>query len=138
MLVWNRLVALLVVAIMAAQPAMACCLTGHPASVAEAAQKDTPPCHAPGMQMAAAGTPDTPDTSTDCPGCDGCDSAVMQAQASGDNLILSGAASEIPLAVLSAQFPGFSYRPVIFRTGPPGEPARPLTTPISLKQRLLI
>jgi len=136
--IWSRLFAVLAIALLAVQPVMACCLVGHEAAAQETSQVASPPCHDSSMQMASGQNVDTEQHSDECPGCYDCDSALMQAQASDDSTALSASSSEVPYAVLAAQFPGFAHDPVIFKTGPPGEPSLPLSTPITLKQRLLI
>jgi len=134
----TRLLAILAVALVAAQPVMACCLVGHGAVAQDVAQVSDPPCHDTGMQMAPADDTDATRDTDDCPGCYDCDSPLMQAQATDDSTLLSSSSVEISYAVLAAQFPGFAHRPVVFKTGPPGAPQLPLSTPITLKERLLI
>lgn len=138
MRILSRLLAILAVALVAAQPVMACCLVGHDAVAQDAALVSDPPCHDSGMQMSPADHADAAKDTGDCPGCNDCDSPLMQAQAADDSTLLSSSSAEISDAVLAAQFPGFAHRPVIFKTGPPGAPKLPLSTPITLKQRLLI
>lgn len=138
MLGLNRLLALLTVAFIVAQPVMGCCLVGHPAPALEVVQDANPFCHGNGMPMAPVASDDPDQGNDDCPGCDDCDSPVMQAQASDDSAVLSAVALEIPLAAFDAKFRGFGHEPTILKTGPPDDPTLPLTTPITLKQRLLI
>jgi len=136
--IWSRLFAFLAVALLAAQPVMACCLVGQAAAAQETSQVASPPCHDSGMQMAPAQNANTEQDSDECPGCYDCNSALMQAQASDDSTALSASSAEVSYVVLAAEYPGFGHDPVIFKTGPPGEPSLPLSTPITLKQRLLI
>lgn len=123
---------------MMAQPVVACCLFGHAAAAQKASEVADPPCDDSSMQMAPAEKADAELDTNDCPRCYDCDSTAMQAQASDDSATLSAASAEIPHAVLAAQFPKFAHRPVILKTGPPGEISLPLSTPITLKQRLLV
>jgi len=136
--IWSRLFAVLAIALLATQPVMACCLVGHEAAAQETSQVASPPCHDSGMPMAPAENTDTEEGSNECPGCYDCDSALMQAQTSDDSTALTASSAEVSYAVLAAEYPGFAHAPVIFKTGPPGEPSLPLSTPITLKQRLLI
>jgi len=130
----TRLFAILTVALMAAQPVMACCLVGHDAAV----QVSEPPCHDTGMDMAPTDDGEAAQGTDDCPGCFDCDGPLIKAQGLGDGAVLAASSTDIPFAVLAARFSGFAHPQVIFKTGPPGEPQLPLSTPISLKQRLLI
>lgn len=134
----TRFFAILAVALVAAQPVMACCLAGHGAVAQKVAQVSDPPCHDSGMQMAPADKAGAAQDTDDCPGCYDCDSPLMQAQEAEDSTLLSSSSAEIPYAMLAVQFPRFAHQPVIFKTGPPGAPQLPLSTPITLKQRLLI
>lgn len=140
MLVLARLLTLLAVLLVAAQPVMACCLTGQAAPHIEMSQDTEPPCHGDGMGMETASdgiTHSMPGTA-DCPGCADCDSPVMKAQAIDNTAVLSPSASEIPVALRAVHFPGFAHPPVILQTGPPGAPPFVPVTPLELKQRLLI
>jgi len=138
MLGLHRLLALLTVALIAAQPVMACCLVGHPAPALEVVQDANPLCHGNGMPMAPVASDDPDQGNDDCPSCDDCDRPVMLAQASDDSAVLSAVPPEFPLAALDAKFSGFGHEPTILKTGPPDDPPLPLATPITLKQRLLI
>ena len=80
MRILSRLLAILAVALVAAQPVMACCLVGHDAVAQDAALVSDPPCHDSGMQMSPADHADAAKDTGDCPGCNDCDSPLMQAQ----------------------------------------------------------
>ena len=135
----TRLMILLAVATLVAQPVMACCLTGHVDAAAEA-QMTAEPCH----DTTEAMDPSAMDTShdmqgpMDCPGCLDCDAASMQAQSIDDSGLLTQSPSEVPMAVLSAKFEGFGHESIVYKTGPPSDPRLPFPTPVTLKQRLLI
>ncbi len=137
-----RLLALVAMALLAAQPVMACCLAGHAGTTAVAAAPASPPCHDAGMDMGAEANADAGATHgrgpAHCPGCLDCDSPVMQAQASDGGAILAGTRPDVPLALRAADFPGFATRPVVLKTGPPDAAPRRHETPLTLKQRLLI
>lgn len=140
MLKLTRLLVLISVALLAARPVMACCLTGHGEPAVSDIQTEAPPCHGeasvPHQQTAE--KQHTPPLPADCPGCFDCDSAIMQAQTVNNDILLAQPSSEIPLAILEARFVGFEQKAVVLKTGPPGDPPPLLHTPITLKQRLLI
>lgn len=137
--VW-RLLTLMAIAFVAAQPVMACCITGHAAPAVEMAGMDDLPCHnddADGTIRADNDHRSMPDAD-DCPGCPDCNLPVMQGQVSGDTSVLPQPAPEVAIAVVAAQYPGHVPPPLILTTGPPaGQPLAPVT-PLTLKQRLLI
>jgi len=140
MLKLTRLLILVSVAILATQPVMACCLTGHGEPAITEAASEAPPCHGevPAQhQTSNTGDHDQP-TPADCPGCFDCDSAIMQAQTFDTNILLTQSSNQAPLAIIAARFDGFEYKPVVLKTGPPGDPPPTHYTPITLKQRLLI
>ena len=137
MLFLARLLTLLAVLLVAAQPVMACCLTGQTAPPVEISHDTELPCHGDGMGMETAsdgGTRSMPGTAD----CADCDSPVMQAQAFDNAAVLSPSASEIPVALRAVHFPGVAHPPVILQTGPPGAPPFVPVTPLEPKQRLLI
>lgn len=140
MLNLTRFLILIAVAVMAARPVMACCLTGHGEPQITQASADMPPCH--GEQSAPEHSEQTGDherpSPADCPGCFDCDAGVMQAQSFDDGTLLVQNSTEIPVAILTARFEGFEHKSIVLKTGPPGDPPRIHTTPITLKQRLLI
>ncbi|MFH1517225.1 MAG: hypothetical protein ABIH17_05000 [Pseudomonadota bacterium] len=141
MLSLSRLVIMVIVAIFAAQPVMACCLTGHeaPSVVAEQAE---PSCHGDTHDNAAetqAGVTDTSTGPLDCPGCPDCDSLIMAVQAPDYTGILTASAPETAVAMApKMEFAGFEPQFHTLATGPPRDVSLPLRSPISLKQRLLI
>lgn len=140
MLKLTRLLILVSVAILAARPVMACCLTGHNAPAALEVQNETPPCHGE--------APDTDEANTiniladrglsDCPGCSDCDTAMIQTHTADDGALLTQPPTETPVAALAARFVGFELESIVLKTGPPDDPSFFHYTPITLKQRLLI
>lgn len=140
MLKLTRLLILIAVALVATQPIMACCLAGHAEPAASHTSVEAPPCHgeAPLSAHGDSETDQQKPAPMDCPGCLDCDSAVMQAQSFENGALLTQLSAEIPLAVIASQFEGFGHTETVFKTGPPGDPTLPLSTPITLKQRLLI
>lgn len=140
MLVLARLLTLLAVLFVAAQPVMACCLTGQAAPHIEISQDTGSPCHGDSVGMATAsdGVTHSMPGAADCPGCADCDNPVMQAQAFDNAAVLSPTSSEIPVALCVVHFPGFAHLPVILKTRPPEAPPFVHLTPLELKQRLLI
>jgi len=135
----GRLLMIVAVAIFAAQPVMACCLTGH-AEPPRVQMPAEPACHD-DMHDAAAGTPmDTHNTADqpECPGSPGCDKAVMQAQAFEDWTVSTAGPVEIPAGVVEARYTGFEPHRIVLTTGPPRDRPPPLSSPVILKQRLLI
>lgn len=140
MLKLTRLLILIAVALVVTQPIMACCLTGHAEPAASHTSIEAAPCHGEASPSSHVDTKtDQPSPSTmDCPGCLDCDSAVMQAQSFQNGVTLTQLSSETPMAVITSRFEGFEHTATIFKTGPPGDPPLPLSTPIILKQRLLI
>jgi len=136
----SRLLTLMTIAFMVAQPVMACCVTGHAAPVVEMAEMDAPPCHnddADGAIRADSDHRSMPDADA-CPGCPDCNLPAMQGQVSGDMSVLPQPAPEGALAVTAAQYPGHLPPPLILTTGPPAGPPKTPVTPLTLKQRLLI
>ncbi len=138
-----RLLALLAMALLAAQPVMACCLTGH-APVAHAGAGSPPPCHDSMAQMPATPDGQSRDIASgpgadpvDCPGCIDCDSTMMQAQSGGDTAVSPNTPGPVGLAAVETRFPGFEPRLMVRATGPPGRLFIAHTTPVTLKQRLL-
>lgn len=131
---------ILIVAIFAAQPVMACCLTGH-ADVSVAEITAEPPCHGDaenGSVQARDGMHNASDP-FDCPGCRDCDTAIMEAQVQHDWTVLTSVPSDdVPVIALEKRFPGFEPRLMVLSTGPPRDISFPLLSPVSLKQRLLI
>ena len=140
MLNLSRLLILIAVAIVAARPVMACCLTGHGEPVLAEAATETPPCHGDtsSTHETNAADEDVDRATADCPGCFDCDAAMMQAHTVDDGALLTQLPTEIPLAVLASRFEGFEHKATVFKTGPPGDPPLTTLTPITLKQRLLI
>jgi hypothetical protein len=140
MLVLARLLTVLAVLLVTAQPVMACCLAGQTAPIIKMSPDTEQPCHGDGMRMQTAsdGVTHSMPGDADCPGCTDCDSPVMQAQALDNAAVLSPSASEIPVALHAVHFPGFAHTPVILKTGPPEAPPFVHVTPLELKQRLLI
>ncbi|MEM6415590.1 MAG: hypothetical protein AAF720_13150 [Pseudomonadota bacterium] len=140
MLKLTRLLILIAVALVATQPIMACCLTGHAEPAASHTSIEAAPCHGEASLSSHGDTKtDQPSPSPmDCPGCLDCDSAVMQAQSFENGVTFTQLSPEIPVTVIASRFEGFGHSETIFKTGPPGDPPLPLSTPITLKQRLLI
>ncbi|HRI99299.1 MAG TPA: hypothetical protein PKV67_00875 [Hyphomonas sp.] len=127
-------------AFMAAQPVMACCITGHAAPAVEMAGMDGLPCHnddADGTIRANNDHRSMPHADN-CSGCPDCNLPVMQGQVSGDTSVPPQPAPEVALAVLAAQYPGYVPPPLILTTGPPAGPPLAPVTLLTLKQRLLI
>jgi hypothetical protein len=140
MLKLTRLLMLIAAAALAAGPVMACCLTGHTQSAALYTSTETLPCHdaaSPSGHEDAKAEQPAP-LPVDCPECVDCDSAVMQAQSFDHSVSLTQLTPEVHFAVIAARFEGFEHKATILATGPPGDPPLPLSTPMSLKQRLLI
>ena len=137
----TRLLIMMIVAIFAAQPVMACCLSAHESTpvVAERAEL---PCHGDTHDAAAQaqdGVANTSSSRLDCPGCLDCDSLIMAVQAQEDPGFLAASAPDEAAEVApGTRFAGFETRLLVLATGPPREVSLPLHTPISLKQRLLI
>lgn len=73
-----------------------------------------------------------------CSGCADCDGAVMQAQIYDKSATPASGPSETPIRILDARFEGFGHRAIALKTGPPGDAPFLRSTPIALKQRLLI
>ncbi|NBC19824.1 MAG: hypothetical protein GVY06_02050 [Alphaproteobacteria bacterium] len=140
MLKLARLLFLIALAAMVARPVMACCLTGHGAGAAVAAESDMPPCHGPAPAAGHAGEAldRTMPAPPDCPGCLDCDTAFIKAQTVNDAALIEAGPSEGSLAGPAARFSGFEPSATVFKTGPPGDPPRAHATPVTLRQRLLI
>lgn len=144
MLKLTRLMILVAVAFMVARPVMACCITGHNEAPSSVHSAETPSCH----DAADSSEHTSSDTSgempgdmqgpMECPGCFDCDSAIMQAQTFDEGAVLTESLSEIPVALLTARFEGFHHNSTVLTTGPPGHAPPTNSTPITLKQRLLI
>lgn len=140
MLVIARLLTLLAVLMVAAQPVMACCHAGQTVPHIEISPDTLSSCHGSGLTSETTsddGTHTIPDT-PDCPGCADCSSPVMQTQVFDSSVVLSFSAPEIPVALLSVHFPGYAHPPVILKTGPPDTRPAEYATLVELKQRLLI
>ena len=140
MLKLTRLFMLIAVALVATQPVMACCLTGHADAVAAQSSTETPPCHGEKSHSDHGKTDQANHlpSPTECPGCLDCDTAVMQAQSFDSGVLLTKDSQETPLTISSARFDGFEHKTMVFTTGPPGDLPVHRPTPITLKQRLLI
>ncbi len=135
-----RLLILIAVALTAARPVMACCLAGHDEAHGAETAVQAPPCHGVPQEgarhvPAAASDPFNP---FDCPGCVDCNVAVANADVPVADAVLAAGASEIPFTVLSTPFEAREFTPLALKTGPPGDPPALRSTPVSLKQRLLI
>ncbi len=136
----TRLLIVMSVAILAAHPVMACCLTGHGEPVVSNADVETHPCHsheADGENATPAAT-DREKLPEECAGGLICDTAIVQAQTVEAGALTPQLSSEIPYASVAVRFDGFEHKTIVFTTGPPGE--RPIlrNSPITLKQRLLV
>lgn len=140
MLVVSRLLTVLAVVLLTAQPVMACCLAGHSEPQIEMTEDGAPPCHMDGAEMkpGSEGVSGSMKSSADCPGCLDCDNPAMQAQTASDPAALPHSTYEMPVAILAAQFPGFEHPSINSKTGPPHPPPSIPLTPLILKQRLLI
>jgi len=103
------------------------------------AAADAPPCHS-DRQGAKQHAPAPSDTANlfGCPGCADCNIAIVQAVSSVADAALAAGASEIPHTALSEQYVTQAFTPLAMKTGPPGATPGLLSTPITLKQRLLI
>ncbi|MBA3069855.1 MAG: hypothetical protein FP825_15395 [Hyphomonas sp.] len=137
----TRLLITLVVATFAAQPVMACCLTGHKVALV-AVERAELPCHG-DTHDTAAQVPDSvanaSSSQLDCPGCLDCDSLMMAVQAPDYSGVLTASTPETAVAMAPDMgFAGFEPQLPTLATGPPPNVSLPLRTPISLKQRLLI
>ena len=139
MLKLTRFLILIAVALTAARPVMACCFTGHGVSHMTEAAAEASPCH--GEQQGAeqhAPTPSDAANLFDCPGCADCNIAVANTSVSVPDAVLAAGALEIPFTALSTHFEAREFTPLALKTGPPGAPPALRSTPVSLKQRLLI
>lgn len=138
MRLFARFLAILAVAIVAAQPVMACCLAGH--AEAQIAQMSAePPCHGDTHDAAPGAQTDAHDLANprDCPGCPDCDRAAIGAQNFDDQAVLATGPSETPAGETATDFAGFEPRRVVLTTGPPRDPPLLHSSPVTLKQRLL-
>lgn len=139
MLKLTRFLILIAVALVAARPVMACCLTGHGELAIQDVQAEAPPCHGETLSPQHAARQDhQPSSPMACPGCLDCDASLMQAQSVDDSALLTQPPSETPLAVIASRFDGFEHQSIVLKTGPPGDPLSLHETPLTLKQRLLI
>jgi hypothetical protein len=131
-----RLFMILAVAVFAASPVMACCVTGPAVASVANDQSEAPPCHDEADSMASA--PASDDNSVDCPGCADCETAMLQTKATGQHL-LPASATDLHLVPVSVnQWTGFEAPRILRTTGPPrASPVLP-NTPVSLKQRFLV
>lgn len=136
-----RFFSVLAVALLAAQPVMACCLTGHAQPAATEMSADMP-CHDAinsGPDHKDAAGPSTENQNgPDCPGCPDCNASTMQAQPSADETYQSKSAADFEFAAIEIRFTGFVPRSLVQATGPPRNWSLPVISPITLKQRLLI
>ncbi len=132
----TRLFLILVAALVAARPVMACCVTDQAAGGPpdQRAELEIAPCHGP--PAATLGQHDSA-VSDECPDCPDCESAMMQADALAEAASPTGSADDAPAAAPPA-FDAFEVARTLQKTGPPSPAPRPRSTPISLKQRLLI
>ena len=140
MLKLTRLLMLIAVASLAAGPVMACCMTGHAQPAASQETAEVPPCHGERTHSAQdeASLGDEPQLPLECPGCLDCDTAMLQAQSVTEGALLTHIDSGVAAPDLSPRAVTFEPKPFVFKTGPPGDPATALGTPVTLKQRLLI
>ena len=135
-----RLLMTLMIAVFAAQPVMACCLTGHQSAQATVEHAE-PPCH----DAVNEGTTDSSDNKgnasapSGCPGCVDCDMLMLAAPAPDNlGLVTANVFDDPGLIAAEARSEEFEPRLLVLSTGPPRNFSPPLYTPISLKQRLQI
>jgi len=132
----TRLCLTLVVVTFAAGPVIDCCLLGHAEASVAVSQTDAPPCH--GAADDASQPQPSPQEHSECPGCTDCDAPMLQATAM-DNAVAPASGHELqPAPVAARQWSGFDTPLVVRTTGPPSSSPPIRTSPISLKQRLLI
>lgn len=132
----TRLFMILAVAVFAASPVMACCVTGPAEASVANDQSEAPSCHDDADNMASA--PAADDNTADCPGCADCETAMLQAKTVDLPTILASAADLHLVAVSVDQWSGFDAPRILHTTGPPRASPRSPNTPTSLKQRFLI
>ena len=124
----GRTVFVLIAALIAVKPLMACCLDGGLAAASPMTASHAPPCH---------GEPDGAEQ-RHCTSCCDCDAALVS---STDRLapLVSLVADQFQLIAVDSQIvPPFQQRVLPLKTGPPDAPPRNPSTPAPLKQRLLI
>lgn len=136
MTLFTRLLMILAVAAFAATPIMACCMTGHAQTHAMTIQAEAPHCH--DDMQPGAGKPVSGDMVADCPGCADCEPAMLGAR-STDQATLLASAGQVQLSPVKAdRRTGYDTPRTLQTTGPPRASPRLPTTPVSLKQRLLV
>uniref|UniRef100_UPI0030F78B36 hypothetical protein n=1 Tax=Hyphomonas sp. TaxID=87 RepID=UPI0030F78B36 len=136
MTLFTRLLMILAVAAFAATPIMACCMTGHAQTHAMTIQAEAPPCHDELAPDAAKPMPG--DMVADCPGCADCESAMLAAR-TADQATLLSSAGQVQLSPVEVnRWTGYDIPRTLRTTGPPRASPRLPTTPVSLKQRLLV
>lgn len=121
---------------------MACCVSGHDQATPaiEQVNIDAPPCHehSQGAHVDVSQADHSSELPFDCAGGDDCDAALMSAETFQFSSVTPQVSSEIPFIILTAHFPGYDHKPIVYKTGPPNYRRATAATPITLKQRLLI
>ena len=133
---FTRLFIFLAVVAFAATPIMACCMTGNAQSGAQAIQAEAPPCH--GDLAAEAAEPMSGDTPADCPSFADCESTMLAVVTADQVTVLSSADNHRLLPVEVNLWTGHEAPRIQCTTGPPRASPGLLSTPISMKQRLLV
>lgn len=137
----RHIVLMILVALFAANPVMACCLSGHSQVTEVSAVEDTPPCHeiarsAPHSGVSGADVETQSETL--CPGCTGCYSAILTASTAEDGIYLQKIDDTGMILPRQAHLVPASHAVLLRKTGPPGQRVVLAQTPVRLKQRLLI
>lgn len=122
----TRMLGVLLGLMLAVQPALACCVTGHAEAGVDA---ESTPCH--GDHEAPQPEP------ADCPGCSHCGPVMSQAVQPdmGDRMIVW---PELEAIENDAQLPAAAREGPILDTGPPLNPDPPLRGILAVTQRLRI
>lgn len=135
------IVMVILVALFAANPVMACCVVGHSKVTDASAVEDAPPCHEMARSTPHSGVSGTDvetQSETLCPGCTGCDSAVLTASTAEDGIYLQKIDDTGMILPRRAHLVPASHVVLLRKTGPPGQRVVLAQTPVRLKQRLLI
>lgn len=131
-----RLVFVLATVLFAAQPIAACYFSGAGTANAEGVVAAEPGCHD-DMASSQVSTENTEKRSF-CPSGSDCDEAMMQTMAGTDDVAFSQESEIVALPAVLAHFTGFDHIEIVRKTGPPGRQGLTKTTPLTLKQRLLL
>ncbi len=116
---------------------MACCMTGHAQTGEAIIQAEAPPCH--GTMKSETAAPMSKDTTADSPGCADCETAMLASKTADQSTVLTSADDFQLLPVEVNRWTGYETPRILRTTGPPRvTTGLPTSTPISLKQRLLV